>query len=124
MTRDNLKELKGNVADAHKTEKNYKVGDRVRRKIPKGKLDKMSTPSWYDQVDHITEVVYPKIAGRPVKYRITGHHELYAKNDLQVVDGPGANSPFNQDLNRAITRNQVRQQLQRDTIQTRSRTAG
>ena len=59
---------------------------RVRVKIPKGRLDKSSTPNWYDRIDKIEEV-YPGHGNRITRYRISGREadKKYGRNDLQVI---------------------------------------
>ena len=66
----------------------YKVGDRVRLKIPKGKLDKMSTPNWTDKIFKIAKVIRND-ATISTKYQIEGKPDdkRYSRSDLQIIRG-------------------------------------
>ena len=57
-----------------------KVGTRVRIKIPKGKLDKMSTANWYDDIHKITTVAKAKVNARVTRYKVSEKADvLYSK---------------------------------------------
>ena len=64
----------------------FKVGDRVRVKIPKGKLDKMSTPNWSSKIHTISKVLK---ADKTVntKYHVSGMDadKRYSRSDLQRI---------------------------------------
>ena len=92
-TKNEIYDLVSNVKKTQLVENrpqvvDYKVGDRVRIKVPKGKLDKMSTPNWSDKIHKIKEVVR-KDAMIASKYIIEGLAEdkRYARADLQIIYG-------------------------------------
>jgi hypothetical protein len=66
----------------------YKIGDRVRLKIPKGKLDKMSTPNWTEKIYKIAKVIRND-ATISTKYQIEGKPDdkRYSRSDLQFIRG-------------------------------------
>jgi hypothetical protein len=66
----------------------YKVGDRVRLKIAKGKLDKMSTPNWSERIYTIDRVIRGEAAKSP-RYIIKGRPDdlRYTRNDVQIIEG-------------------------------------
>ena len=93
LTGADIKKLKDNVAKTQKDEnrsqgKAYKVGDRVRLKKPKGKLDKMSTPNWSQDIYTIQKVIAGSGSKAPT-YMIKGRPSdlRYTRNDVQVITG-------------------------------------
>ena len=93
LSGSDIKKLKDNVAKTQKDEnraqgKAYKVGDRVRLKKPKGKLDKMSTPNWSQEIYTIQKVIAGSGSKAPT-YIIKGRPSdlRYTRNDVQIITG-------------------------------------
>ena len=127
LDRDGQRKLIENVKKSQKESKTeppkpLEVGTRVRIKIPKGKLDKMSDPNWYDQILKIREVVKNRRTGRVVRYRVTGKDDdkLYTKNDLQVIREETLQEP--PERNKVVTRQDKEIEEKETTTQTRSKT--
>ena len=87
-----VKENNKNAYDTHKEgptqESKFQIGDTVRAKLNKGKLDKNSTPSWTEQIYKITKII-PKRGASAEKYRIDRvgfEDKIFTRNDLQKVD--------------------------------------
>ena len=83
----------------------YKVGDSVRIKVPKGVLDKFAKFgefNWSQRIYTIEKVTKPG-GVRTAKYRIKGREEteIYSRNDLQPVN---VNKLFKIDKARTITK--------------------
>jgi hypothetical protein len=91
MDKEEMKELRKNVDKSHMKSDtapppDLELGMRVRIKIPKGKLDKMSTPNWKPEIHTITEIVKPKVNARVTRYKVSSKGDvMYSKNDLQVI---------------------------------------
>ena len=93
FTGEEMEKLKQNVKRVQIDEQrpraqDFKVGDKVRLKIPKGKLDKMSTPNWTDKLYEISKVIRND-ATISTKYLIKGEStdKRYSRSDLQVIRG-------------------------------------
>ena len=93
LTGKDLDKVRANVKKVQINEErarapDYKVGDRVRLKIPKGKLDKMSTPNWTDTIFKIAKVIRND-ATISTKYQIEGKPDdkRYSRSDLQIIRG-------------------------------------
>ena len=86
---------------------NYKVGDKVRIKVAKGKLDKSTTPNWSEKLYTITKVIKGK-GGKATKYKVNIKQEYkrYTKNDLLVIEGEVEQIPKKE---RAQTRQATRE---------------
>jgi len=92
LKKDEWDILRKNVAKVQKDENreqaaDLEVGETVRLKIPKGKLDKASDPSWSEKIYRIAKI-HRKQATKQTSYRITGRPDdlRYYKSDLQVVN--------------------------------------
>ena len=88
-----------------KTNQRFEVGDRVRRKLNKGKLDKASAPSWSAEIFKVTKVT-AKRGSVAEKYRISAKgfgDKTFTRNDLQKVIGEVEKAP---ELKRAPTRSE------------------
>ena len=68
--------------------KTFEVGDRVRVKLNKGKLDTSSTPNWLSSIYSVSHVI-PKRNTIAEKYSVKGKDRAlkYSRNDLQLVEG-------------------------------------
>jgi len=94
LDKEEQRDLRANVKKIQKNEnrpivKDLLVDTKVRVKIPKGKLDKMSTPNWSEKIHKIERVI--KGSGpRATKYVIEGKDadKRYSSNDLLVIDEP------------------------------------
>jgi len=91
LEKEGQDELKDNVktlAIEQKTLKptNYEVGQRVRKKIPKGKLDKgLSSPNWTQKTYTITKVT-KGVGVRPTKYALSDNgNKKYTFNDVLAI---------------------------------------
>ena len=76
------------INNARHTGENYydlDVGDNVRVKINKSKLDKHSTQNWSDIIYTIDKIVQPRSPYASTKYFIEGSKVAYSHNDLQKV---------------------------------------
>jgi hypothetical protein len=75
-------------------EKSFDVGDRVRIKLNKGKLDKSSTPNWSSSIYSVSKVI-PRRNTIAEKYSVKGKDAdlKFSRNDLQAVDGDPAEVP-------------------------------
>ena len=70
--------------------KTFEVGDRVRIKLNKGKLDKSSTPNWSSSIysgfkviprrNTIAEKYFYSVKGKDADLK-------FSRNDLQIVEG-------------------------------------
>ena len=87
------KRLRENVKKVQRAEKrstipNFKVGDKVRVKISKGKLDKMSTPNWSAKIWEIKKVLDAETTVN-TKYQVSGMDadKRYSRSDLQRIWG-------------------------------------
>ena len=77
-----------------KRQKPLLVGDVVRVKIPKGVLDKGSTPNWSKQLHIIKDRI--ESDGKNMRYRLGGYEggkarkgdELFLREDLQLIRYP------------------------------------
>lgn len=69
-------------------EKSFEVGDRVRVKLNKGKLDKSSTPNWSSTICSVSNVI-PRRGTIAEKYNVKGKDSdlKFSRNDLQIVEG-------------------------------------
>ena len=88
-----------------KTNQRFEVGDRVRRKLNKGKLDKASAPSWSAEIFKVTKVT-AKRGTVAEKYKINAKgfgDKTFTRNDLQKVVGEVEKPP---ELKRAPTRSE------------------
>jgi len=61
------------------------VGDQVRLKIFKGKLEKHSTKNWSMDLYTIDKIVQPKQPYNSTTYRIKGDPHVYSRNDIQLI---------------------------------------
>lgn len=93
------KRLRENVKKVQRAEKrssipNFEVGDKVRVKISKGKLDKMSTPNWSAKIWEIKKVLQAESTVN-TKYQVSGMDadKRYARSDLQRIWG-GKSDPI------------------------------
>ena len=94
---DDQKALRGNVREAYKPAKNnnfstarkFNVGDKVRVKLAKGKIDKASTPNWSSSLYTVSRVI-PSRGTIAEKYSIKEKPDdlRYSRNDLQKIEGP------------------------------------
>ena len=97
QVKDNVKEAysfrieedeNGNLVRVEEKIKRFKEGDRVRRKLNKGKLDKSSRPNWSYDIFTVVKVI-PKQGSRAEKYRIDAPNfedKIFTRNDIQLVD--------------------------------------
>jgi transposase InsO family protein len=97
QVKDNVKEAysfhvveddKGNLVKVEEQIKRFNVGDKVRRKLNKGKLDKSSRPNWSYDVFTFTDVI-PKRGARAEKYKIDAvgfTDKIFTRNDILLVD--------------------------------------
>eukprot|EP01046_Picozoa_sp_COSAG06_P009457 COSAG06_NODE_495_length_15047_cov_11.349478_1_plen_465_part_00 len=93
LTGKGAQKLRDNVASTLKEENrtrppDHKVGMKVRIKIAKGKLDKMSTPNWSESTYVIRHVI-PGQGSKAPRYLIEGKQDdqQYTRNDIQVIEG-------------------------------------
>ena len=113
-------ELIENVERKHKevllkqrtSENIFAVGDHVRLKLSKGKLDKQSDPSWTSTIYIVGKVINVGKAGAPTiatKYKIEGRaqDQLYSRNDLQLVTGTPEDIPVKPKTKIVRTQNKV-----------------
>ena len=99
LTGKDIQKLKDNVKDTLVEEgrdrrPDYQVGDEVRLKIAKGKLDKSSTPNWTEKIYSIRHVIKGRSA-RASTYLIKGQSDekRYTRNDLQIVESTPQSIP-------------------------------
>ena len=88
-----------------KTNQRFEVGNRVRRELNKGKLDKASALSWSAERFKVTGVI-GKRGSVAEKYRINAKgfgDKTFTRNDLQKVIGEVEKAP---ELKRAPTRSE------------------
>jgi hypothetical protein len=78
----------------HKTlKRNYKadtitrlqVGDRVRLKINKSRLDHYAVANWSEQVYTISKVIVPRRPFQSVSYKVEGKPQSYVFEDLLKI---------------------------------------
>ena len=83
------------VAEHREKKPDLKVGQRVRVKIPKGKLDKSSTPNWSRTIYSVKAISKSRNPTQQTKYVIEGKPEdkKYTRHDVQVVTGTPAEPP-------------------------------
>jgi hypothetical protein len=62
-----------------------KVGDKVRVKIFKGKLDKHSIVNWSVDLYEIEKVLQPRKPYNSTKYKLKDDNHAYTRNDLQLI---------------------------------------
>lgn len=62
------------------------IGNIVRLKKHKGKLDKDSDINWSKQTYVVERVIMPKKPSESIKYYVHGKKNAYSRNDLQLVD--------------------------------------
>lgn len=62
-----------------------KVGDKVRKKIFKGKLEKHSKINWSHELYVIEKVLHPKKPYNSTTYKIVDDKHSYARNDIQLI---------------------------------------
>lgn len=94
LNRMEQKKLRQNVKEAYLLRKyrageaphKYEVGDKVRIKLAKGKLDKASTPNWSSTIHKISNVIQRR-GTMAAKYNIEGKSDeyKYSRNDLQLI---------------------------------------
>ena len=99
LDKSEQEQVKKNVAKAHVirddkgklfrvSEKRFDVGDKVRVKLNKGKLDKSSVPNWSTAIYKVTDVIR-KQGTRAERYKVDkkgNEDKNYTRNDLLKVD--------------------------------------
>ncbi len=87
---EKIKQANEQLKEGRPQREDYKVGDSVRIKVPKGKLDKFAKFgkfNWSQRIYTIETVIKPR-GPRAAKYKIKGRedNEIYSKNDLLPID--------------------------------------
>ena len=112
LSRQEAQILRDKVAETLKEENrerptDYEIGDNVRIKIAKGKLDKSSTPNWSAAIYKIRNVIKGK-SSKATRYLIEGkqNDQQYTRNDIQLIEGTPKDIPVK---TKAQTRSTVKQ---------------